>query len=47
MDYSALTAAIDFAGPLAFIAATGAALAVVYVGITGLRLGLGFLRGRG
>ena len=44
MDYTALTAAIDFAGALTVAGTAAAALAVVYVGIKGAKLALSFIR---
>lgn len=44
MDWVALTAAVDFAPALTFAGAVAVALAGVYIGIRGARIGLAFLR---
>lgn len=44
MDYSTITAAVDFSTVLTGITAVGAALAGVYIAIKGARMLLGFLR---
>lgn len=44
-DYSDLTSSIDFASIATGVLAVAALLAVVYAGIKGARIVLGFLRG--
>lgn len=44
MDYSTMTAAVDFTTVATGILAVGVALAGVYIGIKGARILLGFLR---
>lgn len=45
MDYTAITAAVDFADVLIGIGAVAALIAVVKVGKVGARMLLGFIRG--
>lgn len=44
MDYTVLTAAVDFSGVLTAVGVVAAALAAVYVAIKGANIVLGFLR---
>jgi len=44
MDYSAITDAVDFSTALAAIGTVAAAVAVLYLGIRGARIVLGFVK---
>jgi len=44
MDYTAITGAVDFAGALVAVGVVAGALGLVYVGIKGSKIVLGFLR---
>ena len=44
MDYTALTTAVDFAGAMTAIGAVAATVAVLFVGIRGARIVLGFVK---